>query len=47
MAWQFQLTKGGERYVAMFPYTGQYEDELSFEVIKRNSDIVALCPVLF
>ena len=30
----FQLTKGGERYVAMFPYTGQYEDELSFEVIK-------------
>ena len=43
----FQLTKGGERYVAMFPYTGQYEDELSFEVIKKNSHIVALCPVLF
>jgi len=28
------VASGGERYVAMFPYTGQYEDELSFEVIK-------------
>merc|ERR1712013_843382 len=25
------VASGGERYVAMFPYTGQYEDELSFE----------------
>ena len=23
---------GGEKYTALFPYTGQYEDELSFEV---------------
>ena len=28
----FHLFEGGERYVALFPYTGQYEDELSFEV---------------
>merc|ERR1719331_3167356 len=25
------VASGGERYVALFPYTGQYEDELSFE----------------
>merc|ERR1719209_1191671 len=25
------VATGGERYVALFPYTGQYEDELSFE----------------
>merc|ERR1711962_1125681 len=25
------VAAGGEKYVALFPYTGQYEDELSFE----------------
>ena len=32
----FSLVEGGERYVALFPYTGQYEDELSFEVTSFN-----------
>jgi len=25
------VAQGGEKYIALFPYTGQYEDELSFE----------------
>merc|ERR1712088_50991 len=32
------VASGGERYVALFPYTGQYEDELSFEEAAKRSE---------